>query len=105
MTDKADSLRSPRKLTTNLQENEPMSSPSVHETDLARFSREVDKLSLLPLWERVSGMKPGSSCVPKIWRYEELRPELVKAVSLISKKEADRRVLVLENPSLRGTTF
>ena len=82
-----------------------MSSPSVHETDLARFSREVDKLSLLPLWERVSGMKPGSSCVPKIWRYEELRPELMKAVSLISKKEADRRVLVLENPSLRGTTF
>lgn len=82
-----------------------MSSPTVHELDLARFSREIDKLSLLPLWERVSAMKPGSPCVPKIWRYEELRPELLKAVALISEQQAERRVLVLENPSLRGTTF
>ena len=50
-------------------------------------------------------MKPGSPCVPKIWHYEVLRPELMKAASLITKKQAERRVLVLENPSLRGTTF
>jgi len=82
-----------------------MSSPLVGESDLARFSREIDKLSLLPLWERVSAMKPGSACIPKIWHYSELRPELMKATVLITERQAERRVLVLENPSLRGTTF
>jgi gentisate 1,2-dioxygenase len=82
---------------------EPISSTA--QADLARFSREIDKLDLSPLWERVSQMKPGSPCVPKIWHYEVLRPELMKAASLITKKQAERRVLVLENPSLRGTTF
>src|ERR1700688_245478 len=78
---------------------------SAKKPELTQFSREIDALSLLPLWERVSAMKPGSPCVPKIWPYSELRPALLKAAALITEKEAERRVLVLENPSLRGTTF
>jgi len=73
--------------------------------ELAQFSREINELSLLPLWERASAMQPGSACVPKIWRYSQLRPALLKAAALISEREAERRVLVLENPSLRGTTY
>jgi gentisate 1,2-dioxygenase len=82
-----------------------MSKDSTDEKSLLGFSREIGKLSLTPLWERVGGMKPGTPCVPKIWHYAELRPKLVEATTLITEREAERRVLVLENPSLRGTTY
>jgi gentisate 1,2-dioxygenase len=73
---------------------------------LARFSRDISHLDLMPLWDREPGaMSPGTACVPQIWRYRELRPALMRATELISKKDAERRVLVLENPSLRGSTF
>jgi gentisate 1,2-dioxygenase len=72
---------------------------------LAEFSREISKLDLMPLWERQARMQPGSSCVPALWKYAQLRPHLMRATELITKKQAERRVLMLENPSLRGSTF
>lgn len=73
---------------------------------LKAFARDVDRLDVMPLWERPeSKMRPGSDCVPKLWRYAELRPKLIEAARLIDEEKAERRVLVLENPSLRGTTF
>ena len=82
-----------------------MAKDSTAAKSLTDFSREISELSLMPLWERAGGMKPGTPCVPKLWKYTDLRPKLVESASLISAKEAERRVLVLENPSLRGTTF
>lgn len=82
-----------------------MAGPTKTDAELKAFSQHISGLNLMPLWERVGGMKPGSPCVPWMWPYEALKPELVKAVELISKKDAERRVLVLENPALRGTTF
>ena len=73
---------------------------------LANFSREIAALDVMPLWERQeSAMRPGTECAPRLWRYRELRPKLIEAASLISKEQAERRVLVLENPKLKGTTF
>ena len=74
-------------------------------SDYGRFVDEVKDMSLFPLWERTGGLKPGSSCVPAHWSYSEVRPQLLRACDLITKKEAERRVLCLENPTLRGTTF
>jgi gentisate 1,2-dioxygenase len=74
-------------------------------TDLTRFSEKIGQHHLMPLWERAPRAKPGSSCVPMIWRYAEMRPLLMRAVELIDHRNAERRVLVLENPSLRGTTY
>jgi NitT/TauT family transport system substrate-binding protein len=74
-------------------------------SDYGRFVDEVKDMSLFPLWERVSGLKPGTQCVPAHWSYAEVRPQLIRACELVTKKEASRRVLCLENPSLRGTTF
>src|SRR4051794_13556623 len=71
----------------------------------AQFARDISPLNLMPLWERTLGLKPGTPCVPALWRYEELKPYLLRSSTLITKREAERRVLVLENPSLRGTTF
>jgi gentisate 1,2-dioxygenase len=82
-----------------------MSKDSTDHKSLLSFSREISELSLMPLWERVGGMKPGTPCVPKIWQYNELRPKLMEATTLIAERDAERRVLVLENPRLRGTTF
>jgi gentisate 1,2-dioxygenase len=74
-------------------------------SEYGQFVDEVKDMSLFPLWERVGGLKPGTDCVPAHWSYETVRPQLLRACDLISKKEAERRVLCLENPSLRGTTF
>lgn len=73
--------------------------------ELTAFSKEIHGQGMMPLWERPAGMmQPGSPCVPTLWKYDAVRPQLVKASTLIAKKEAERRVLVLENPVLRGTT-
>jgi len=73
---------------------------------LARFRQRIDRHNLNPLWERTTPQRPGSPCVPTLWRYaDEVRPYLAEAVGLITKRAAERRVLVLENPALRGTTY
>src|SRR5437773_2087553 len=58
-----------------------------------------------PLWEVLAKLvtpEPQSACVPALWRYDDIRPLLMDAGRLISAKEAERRVLVLENPAWRG---
>lgn len=45
---------------------------------------------------------PKSPCVPHIWRYDSIRARLLEASGLITAKEAERRVLILENPGMRG---
>lgn len=72
---------------------------------LGRFSQDVATLNARPLWERVGGTQPGSAAVPTIWRYGELRRQLLRAVDLITARDAERRVLMLENPGLPGTGY
>ena len=73
--------------------------------DLARFSREIAALGLKPLWERVARLKPGTAAQAAIWRWSDTRPLLMRACELITARQAERRVLMLENPALAGTTF
>jgi len=73
--------------------------------DRARFSKEIAALNMKPLWERVMRLKPGTAAVPALWRWKEVRPLLMHACEIITAKEAERRVLMLENPALAGTTF
>jgi len=72
---------------------------------LAAFKAQIAPLSLMPLWERTNRLVPGSECVPAVWPYAQTRPLLEQACGLISKKQADRRVLVMENPALRGSSY
>lgn len=67
--------------------------------------RDMDPLNLTPLWEVLHSLvprQPASPCVPALWRYDELRPLLLRAGAAITAEEAVRRVLILENPALRG---
>jgi gentisate 1,2-dioxygenase len=71
----------------------------------AQFSRDLEALNSKPLWERKMKMVPGSPAVPTIWHYRDMRPQLMRAVEVVSTEEAERRVLMLENPGLPGTTY
>ncbi len=69
------------------------------------FYKRIDQQSLTPLWEVLGELvtpEPISRCQPHIWKYEDARDFLIEAGGLITAKEAERRVLVLENPGLRG---
>ena len=75
------------------------------DSDLARFSKEIAALDMKPLWERVMRLAPGTAARAAIWRWQDTRPLLMRACELITAKQAERRVLMLENPMLPGTTF
>ena len=60
---------------------------------------------LAPLWEVLKGLvprEPKSRAVPYQWKYDEIRPLLLESGSLLTAEEAERRALVLENPSFPG---
>jgi gentisate 1,2-dioxygenase len=60
---------------------------------------------LAPLWRVLHGLvtaTPANRAVPAMWRYAEVRPYLMEACELIGAAEAERRVMVLENPGLAG---
>ncbi len=65
----------------------------------------IRKANLAPLWEVLDDLvpaSPSSRCEPALWRYEDIRPQILEAGELISAKEAQRRVLILENPACPG---
>jgi gentisate 1,2-dioxygenase len=68
------------------------------------YSR-MDKHNLAPLWEVLHSLipdEPATPCKPALWKYRDARPYLMEAGKLITAKEAIRRVLILENPGMRG---
>ncbi|WP_425986786.1 gentisate 1,2-dioxygenase [Brevundimonas sp. TWP1-2-1b1] len=69
------------------------------------FYEKIDRGSYTALWTVLSNIitpEPKSGCVPHLWRFDEARSYLLEAGGLITAREAERRVLVLENPGLRG---
>src|SRR5271165_4909802 len=69
------------------------------------YVRRIGKQHLAPLWDVLGGLvtaEPRTVIAPYRWRYREIRPTLLESATIISAKEAERRVLVLENPNLPG---
>ena len=86
-----------------------MSADAPHEHDALaarrEFYRRIDPQHLTPLWEVLGTLvppTPKTAARPALWRFEDVRPVLMEAGRLITAHEAERRVLVLENPGLRG---
>ncbi|KAK4499901.1 hypothetical protein PRZ48_008087 [Zasmidium cellare] len=48
---------------------------------------------------RLNPPAPNPTCTPHVWRYDEIRPHLLRAGELVTEKQAERRVLMLINPS------
>ena len=67
--------------------------------------KRLDQKNTAPLWEvlgKIIPPEPTPDIVPVLWHYDDVRPLLMEAGRLLTAKEAERRVLVLENPGLRG---
>ena len=84
--------------------SEPSSVPD-NTAPLQAYAARTAGNNLAPLWERLHSLitpEPASAAVAALWKYDEVRPLLMEAGELITAKEAERRVLVLENPGLEG---
>jgi len=69
------------------------------------FYQRLEGKNTAALWEVLAEIvprEPRPVCVSAIWRYEEVRPLLMEAGKRITAREAERRVLILENPGTRG---
>lgn len=89
--------------------NGPSKSPDARRDDIeaARraFYERISAHDMAPLWEVLKSLtpkEPATRCVPAVWRFKDVRPFVDEAGELITATEAERRVLVLENPGLRG---
>ena len=69
------------------------------------FYDRIGRQNMAPLWTSLANLvtpEPRSACRPASWRFADIRAAMLEAGALITAKEAERRVLVLENPGLRG---
>ena len=65
----------------------------------------ISAYDMAPLWEKLRDLvytEPRTQCAPAIWRFRDVKSMVMESADLITAKEAERRVLVLENPALRG---
>ena len=79
--------------------------PTTTESLRQQLYRDMSPLHLTPLWEVLHALVPSqplSPCVSALWKYEQVRPFLMRAGDAITAEEAVRRVLILENPALKG---
>jgi gentisate 1,2-dioxygenase len=82
---------------------EAIASASLRERE--NYYQRIDRHNLTPLWEALHSLVPRfptSPVAPALWRYEDIRDYVMEAGRLITAAEAERRVLILENPALRG---
>jgi gentisate 1,2-dioxygenase len=73
--------------------------------DRQRFYDEIATKNMTPLWEILHTLVPRSPTTPVLpvhWRYDDIRDYVHQSGTLITAKEAERRVLILENPGLPG---
>jgi gentisate 1,2-dioxygenase len=71
----------------------------------ADYYGRIGEHNLAPLWEVLHNLlahEPVTEATPHLWHYDSLRPSLMESADVISTEEAERRVLVLENPTMRG---
>jgi gentisate 1,2-dioxygenase len=69
------------------------------------FYARLGQRNLSPLWLSLAALvtrQPASGSRAAVWRYPECRALLMEAGELVSVEEAERRVLVLENPAFAG---
>lgn len=71
----------------------------------ADFYARMATRNMTPLWEvlhQLLAKEPVTEATPHKWDYDECRPYIMESAGIISAEEAERRVMVLENPTLEG---
>jgi gentisate 1,2-dioxygenase len=75
---------------------------------LDAYYQELATADAGPLWtvlERIITHEPRPVAVPHLWKWQQIRPLVVKAGQLVDTKLAERRVVVLQNPGLGGQPY
>lgn len=68
---------------------------------------DIEHQNVVPLWTQMKKLNPplpNPAAVPHLWKYKEVRPNLLRAGDLVTEKQAERRVLMLVNPK-RGKSI
>ena len=71
------------------------------------FYGRADTQNMAPLWTRLKALVPREPTpvgVAHRWAYADVRPYVLESAQHISAREAERRVMILENPGLRGSS-
>ncbi len=79
--------------------------PRTDTEEFARFYARLGQQNMAPLWEVLKGLvprEPVTPCKPAQWKFADVRPLLMESAGMISAEQAERRVLVLENPGMPG---
>jgi gentisate 1,2-dioxygenase len=69
------------------------------------YYERIDKYGMTPLWKVMASVvtkEPVTRCKPAIWHFDDIKRLVLESGGLITAEEAERRVLILENPGLRG---
>jgi gentisate 1,2-dioxygenase len=75
---------------------------STRDGETQHLLSNLEELHTKPLWTQMSKLNPplpNPKTIPHIWKYDQIRPHLLKAGKLITEKQAERRVLMLINPA------
>lgn len=70
----------------------------------ADFYGRMAEQNMTPLWEVLHTLlaeEPVTDAIPHKWDYDECRPYIMESADVISAEEAERRVMVLQNPGLK----
>ena len=78
-----------------------------HNLDPVReaYYEKIGRHDMAPLWEvlkKIVTPEPRTRCQPALWKFADVKRLILEAGGVISAEEAERRVLVLENPALHG---
>ena len=69
------------------------------------YYARISQHGMTPLWKVMGTLfrdEPVSRCAPAVWHFDDVKSLVMEAGGLITAEEAKRRVLILENPALRG---
>ena len=69
------------------------------------YYQRISKHDMTPLWKVMDSVvtkEPVTRCAPVIWHFDDIKRLVMELGGLITAEEANRRVLILENPALRG---
>jgi len=76
-----------------------------HSEELTQFHEALRQDGMAPLWEVMRDLAPREPkpiALPAIWRAAKIRESVMRASQLITAEQAERRVVVLENPAFTG---
>lgn len=69
--------------------------------ELVDYYRQLERHHAGALWtvaNKIEPWEPASASVPMIWRYDDLRDSVMRALDLVTPEQAGRRVVYLSNP-------